>query len=155
MTNEVNLGKWLNELRTTDIPQVTGTLVRVQRYGWDEAEGEPDPKDIVGMCCLGIGEHLMGGKINDMVRRTLPKYTFAEWLDVRGDDTGSSDGSASLYVAWPNTILPRGYYDEEFYDQSRPADVDVEYIEVAELNDTFKLTFAEIADVIEYFGLVE
>lgn len=144
--NMDNVRIWVNELRTTGKPQTTERLARTL------------DTNKTGYCCLGIVEVLADSPESDesydedgpCFKNDLDKYpdenTFADtnlstfgrdWLGVKDDD--------------PTLDVPGEYI-------GRVARIDGgQGIEgaptCANLNDDWGLSFKEIADMLDYFGL--
>lgn len=114
-----NLDRWIEELRTTTLPQGRGQL-----------------KDDVGYCCLGIAEKLRGLTDHDMGSRCTPDQGLYDWLGVM---TTSMD----LELDWPVELMPK--------DMSPGRGG----ITATWLNDWAYLSFSQIADCLEYFGVKE
>lgn len=140
--NEQHVKEWIAALRDPDNKQITGTLAR--RLGHE---------DEVGYCCLGLGCEVAGIPVyidlpseiinsnNELVEVVktaddLPPFAFHRWL---GLDRLTDVGMGDVYVDWPD-LLDRG---------GEP----LSNLTCAELNDTAHLTFSQIADVLEYFGI--
>lgn len=130
------LKAWVDHLRATDLPQGSGSLAQL--------EG-----GVMHYCCLGVGCVLMGLEPTadghrlrfDLAALTAP-YAFIEWL---GFSAGSHLGEWDLSVDWTSGLhLPTTTRRGRLYKD----DLD----SVAALNDA-GFTFAQIADVVEYFGV--
>lgn len=147
--NIENVKKWTNTLRTTEHEQVSHVLI-----GMDGGTGE-----VTGMCCLGIGEVECMGKtitakqvhdvymprVNGEQRSNgLPGSDFVRWLGatvVGGEDAAKSD----VRLDTPEDFTVRAGEDLD--------DEEYEHVTASLLNDDFHLTFAQIADMIDYFGV--
>lgn len=144
MTHSENMLKWIKFLRETDLPQTHGALSR-----WiDATEGK------AGYCCLGIGCEVSGVvKVERSRSKALRQAgyvayefdgevaiaprSFIEWLGLKFD-FGPDIRRGNLRVLWPEGLA--GLDDELPYN-------------LTDLNDRLQLTFSQIADVIEYFGV--
>lgn len=149
MVNQAHLNKWLHALRTTDKPQAQQQLAgRVESHGGD-----------LGYCCLGIGCVVMGleptyeklneydfnyveGEPDDFTRvtfegePTIAPSTFGAWLGIEEYDEPGID---------PELSIP--------WEYDRRTSKHREMVTCAGLNDDWRLTFSQIADMIAYFGL--
>lgn len=135
---------WTQELRTTDAGQATRVLERF------EADGT------VSRCCLGVGcrmvedmpteryEHEKGFITLFDGNDVLPPEWWIDWLYGEEAEPGGSALGRDLGVDWPEGLADRdGYWflkDEVIGT-------------FAGLNDHSGLTFAQIADVVDYFGV--
>lgn len=128
-----NVKTWVAALRDPNNHQVRGALRRD-----------------AGHCCLGLGYELSGGTLNRISRyqelwttpsgySSLPPTTFHEWLGVRSRSGLTDD----VYLDWPEDLPFR---EHEFVP-------DPQHVNLAGLNDDALLTFPQIADLIDYFGL--
>lgn len=128
-----NLKAWIHELRTTDKYQGQEYLV---------SSGRSSNGDNPSFCCLGIGELLRGASFTEMLHSDAAYVTrdFVDWLGIAVEDEPDDWKSYSydLAIDWPRSIVHR--------DSSVGATC-------VWLNDNAKLTFSQIADVIEYFGI--
>lgn len=146
--NQENLETWLREMETTDKPQAEKQLCEVVEVG---ADGEPK----FGFCCLGLGSAIVpsiGFRFNserpahvgDMGyfdgESELAPPAFARWLgvEVRGGELDSD-----VFIDYPSDLAD--------HTTGRPLRI---CATAAMLNDA-GLTFAQIAQTIRYFGLVE
>lgn len=137
--NHDNINKWVEFLRTTDLPQ-----------------GQKRLRSEEGYCCLGIGCVVAGIEaVSDFDRHafgehrcdSLAPYEFMEWLGISYDPE-YSDQEFDLVIDWPEEMTLR-------VSRYSSSDIQAEYSGVwtlAKLNDS-GFTFAQIADVIEYFGI--
>lgn len=144
MKNE-NITRWVNDLATTDAEQAQGALCYI------DAEGR------TAYCCLGKGSMLVpdmptlfpdfgdpdydvnASKVRFGYDREddLAPREFMKWLGYEeGIDT---ECSFNVFIDFPE-------------DLRDPKDTVLHYFGAADLNDS-GFTFAEIADVIRYFGL--
>lgn len=142
--NQSRIKEWTDTLRTTKIPQTRSTLVEV-RHGK------------TSMCCLGVGEVLCaGGRIvvtedvdvaildpqgtlREELNPDLP-VLFLRWLGLDVEDR------------WDLQIdLPQPFYVRPPYDWQTP--YALSRMTVAALNDNYRLTFSQIADMVDYFGI--
>lgn len=142
MVNLDNVRKWTTALRETNSPQTQGRLAR------DLGGGE------IGYCCLGLGCEVAGIPSRSQVfggdepvihyagSSDLAPRGFHDWLDngqTRGD----------VHLDWPH----RHY--EQRYDESATYGNPWMGWTCAGLNDDCGLTFSQIADMIDYFGIKE
>lgn len=155
MVNLTNLHLWTQELRTTQRQQVNGVLGKIVAVNQD---GDP----VVGNCCLGVGTELAGvtpefpesfdDDRDEYVpagegdygyydgEHEFPPSAFFHWLDLdRGEEQ-------DLQIDWPVNRFGLPVYICR--DGSEPMNWTA-----ATLNDGLKLPFAQIADVIDYFGV--
>lgn len=150
--NEPHVRQWTTVLRSTPSPQVTGTLV-------DEVV-DTSGHLVPGFCCLGIGQKVAGIPLNhsedpdpdEGERRwqftegdDLPSERFLRWLGV---DRVEGFGDSDVDVDWPVELVDREGYPYLASNVSPGGG-----LTCASLNDTTKLTFAQIADVVDYFGV--
>lgn len=147
-----NFDKWIEVLRTTDLPQVTGSL-RAQRY--EDGRGPTD----IGYCCLGVACTLLpeGGALLDNASTlgiTLAPYPAVEWLglsnmvsDHRAETWENERAGFDFYLDLPDTYLDRPD-DNMASDEGYP----YEDITAAGMNDE-GFTFSQIADMFAYFGV--
>lgn len=149
MKNERTL-QWAGALYATEIPQVKRYLAL---RGGDE---------VTGACCLGIGcltagltpiptkcgtetESVLVFAFDGEDNKQLPPTPFLEWLGLdtlnEGDEPGDDEHTTewSLMPEWGVLKDPEGSRYAMTYDN---------------LNDALGLTFAQIADVVRYFGVV-
>lgn len=154
MVNLDNLRRWTQELRTTTRGQTTGYLGQVQAVNADGTL-------VIGNCCLGIGTELAGVQPDDTTYVTedgherepyagdildylgnqeFPPEAFYEWLEVASESTGD------LLIDWPKDESGMPYYTCR--DGEEPM-----LWSASNLNDRLHLTFSQIADVIDYFGV--
>jgi hypothetical protein len=155
MTNESHFRQWVNELRTTDKVQANGRLARFKEEGVSDSG--------VGYCCLGIVEVLAESPLYDQPDdeglcflnkqpegyRHEPVYadnllsTYGrEWLGTTEEDL-TLDVPLE-YIKRETTVAddPRSRYQGI---SSCPT--------CAGLNDDWQLTFPQIADMLDYFGV--
>lgn len=160
-----NILTWANELATTDKTQAPGALCLL--YG----DGRKS------YCCLGLGSTLVPGmqtnkqqaidlvlgvkpqvkvQFGQLGVDTLAPIEFMKWL---GYDMSSSnpDTDYDVYFDIPDDIKERSAWDREASDDGGNTHYDNECgllrkNSAASLNDD-GLTFAQIADIILYFGL--
>jgi hypothetical protein len=140
-TSRRNFDRWLHELRTTPLAQCGQTLFDTGADG-----------TITAACCLGIGTLLVPGVDARLsVGASFAPDNFAVWLGIPGASGVRYDEGVNLIVDWPEH-LTLGYtepHDDEHDSQFSPYS---DAISAAELNDEWNLTFAQIADVFDYFG---
>lgn len=148
-----NMKMWVNALRTTSTPQAKERLA-----SYDE-EGQ------VGYCCLGFGCKIAGIERRDLdflpdwvaesrepvaalfgagEAETLAPVEFMKWLGLVGDDVRESEWD--LRVLWPESGWPTTRLGRTFVDGGSGIGT------LAALNDS-GFTFAQIADIIDYFGV--
>lgn len=134
-----NVKTWVAALRDPSKKQVRGALKR---------DG--------GNCCLGLGcevmglepvfdqdTHVWGYRADaDMDFGYLPPMEFHHWLGI--EPLGGSD---DVYIDWPVDLLLADGYTENSQDGFVPV------LGCAVLNDTVGLSFSQIADLIDYFGV--
>lgn len=138
--------QWIESLRHTNLEQANGTLLRATRYHIEAA------------CCLGVG-CLLVPHVNpfNLVGDALPPHSFIEWLGLNLDVEGvvQSDGEqADLIPDWPAEGLTlRDLKNPTIEHPDGQFDPGVERTTAASLNDSWKLTFPQIADVFDYFGI--
>lgn len=124
------IGLWIKTLRTTTKGQATGKLAN---------------RDQTSMCCLGIGYDMMPGRSTDVEKfwtLNYPREEFYEWLMQR-ENIGIRDqygSSGDLFIDWGDLRDRNGM----LLVSTAPASV---------LNDGMHLTFRQIADVVEHFGV--
>lgn len=151
--DEDRFNKWVHTLRTTDKPQAKGHLC-VEEGG------------VRSYCCLGIGAELAG----------VPETA------VRHLGAPGKEGKALVYFGECGDLAPPGFLDWLDFDWSDPdtevevadgADIELDtgsllmrpatpgaagagvgHFTAAGLND-IGLTFSQIADMLDYFGIVE
>lgn len=148
--NTEHVKRWTAALRTTNIEQTTGqlglTLAGVTR-----------------MCCLGFGCTLVP-EVQGLIT----------WQDV-GEDVDSVDSAMVVDLEdgeWSDSMPPKEFHvwlgatvqgglhagdvlpdwTNEWYD--REGVTYLATLPCAKLNDNVGLTFAQIADVVDYFGVV-
>lgn len=131
-----NMEAWLNELRTTNEPQADGVLY-----------------DGSGYCCLGIGEKLRGHNLDDGAGHDiLASPDFIHWLGLELDERGEDIISDQDYTPYSYDIFidyPSKEFPMRLDNRIRPT---LE-VSASTMNDTLDLTFAQIADMISYFGV--
>lgn len=152
MVNLDNLRRWTQELRTTDRAQTTGYLGKIE-------DVKADGTLVIGNCCLGIGTELAGvkpdatyvnedgehhepyaGDIQDYLgNQEFPPEPFFDWLEVASDERGD------LLIDWPRDANGEAVY---WTDEHEPM-----LWSASNLNDDLHLTFSQIADVVDYFGV--
>lgn len=156
--NEEHMNQWLTALRSGEFTQGTSCLAMVT----DPDNAENDLKSSAEFCCLGVAAYLCESDIR------LPRWTndgvvvhqggvcfdgdtelapgrVANWLGFPGfDDYGSGEDRVDFLPDWGgirdrDSLLLRGGFHR---------------MTVSRLNDT-GMTFAQIADVLDYFGIAE
>lgn len=140
-----NITAWVNDLATTDAEQAQGALCYT------------DPEGRKAYCCLGKGSTLVPGlqifepergdseydtsvvkvKFGDAQEDDLAPREFMEWLGY--EEGVKSECAFNVFVDFPDYL-------------TSPNDTKLRYFGAADLNDA-GFTFAQIADVIRYFGL--
>jgi len=154
--------EWLDSLATTEDPQARGHLAA-------------DTDNGLGYCCLGHGCTVAGIDMvvlpllddhGNEITETDPAWVdseqryafagatdlapdrFAHWLGLDDHDKFEVD----ITVAWPmNPPLTAPPSDDtEAYPDGMPYHEDL--ATASNLNDRGRLTFAQIADVLRYFG---
>ena len=126
--------KWTAALRSGDYAQTSGFLNRPKDDEGCGAEGCCPPKP-AGFCCLGV--------LTDVVMKSMPEV--GKWNEegrfcVTDEDFGTGD------------FLPKVIRDITGISASDPIlkhDDDGDSVSASSCNDTEKLTFAQIADLIE------
>lgn len=130
--NTENWEAWLHDLETTDAAQISGQLRGL------------DDDSRVGYCCLGRACAVKGLTIHgngyEGMYSLLP-VSVVVWLGIDpASDLDPTEGY-DLLVDWPEDLhAPNGV---PYLDGLHGA---------TDLNDTAKLTFAQIADVFRHFG---
>ena len=139
--NDENLKRWTHELRTTKRPQAREQLAARKSDG------------SYAYCCLGIGERLVGRSPGSMTHEGCPSTSFVKWLgvdvpsiEVYNEEMGHDPDEADyrtwdLELDWPAELSPR--------------DFGFDAVTAVHLNDTMHLTFPQIADCVDYFGIKE
>jgi hypothetical protein len=122
--NTEHVEQWLQELETTDLPQITG-LIAGPACGGKR-----------GHCCLGIAEGLRLGSFTEVPEVPLAGDELAHWFGLWEDNPA---------LDWPAELWPRASEDSN----ATP----LHAITAAWLNDGARLTFKQIAQTIRYFGL--
>lgn len=151
-----NIKTWTDALRTTELGQTTATLGSI---------GEDDKQKV---CCLGLGCLVAptietewvggGGESGNFLyvdgQNNLPPIEFHDWLGLDIADLASDDGNDVL-LDWPMpeigaliSLCPEN--TDRWRDRTGRA---FRLYSCAGLNDEVGLTFSQIADVIDYFGL--
>lgn len=131
--------QWTKHLRETNLRQNTGRLFGVQ--------GD----EIVSGCCLGIcllgfkGREFIDNQhlLNAVMSRDVPQ---ALGLPEFGEQTGNP---GDVYLDWPKNLWPMKSVDSR---QDPPPEWP--NIGASWLNDYARCTFSQIADLVDYFGLV-
>lgn len=138
MTVGRNFRKWIAELRTTDKTQCKGQL---------HVEGD-------GYCCLGIGYAMLPNHSPEELRhRRLAPPAFLRWLGFEHVSGLDED----VQIDWLDNFETQG---KRGIIEGSPEELDVgvpyskDMGGAAELNDE-GFTFAQIADVLNYFGVKE
>jgi len=149
---------WVNELRTTDKPQIDGVLKKVDKAG-----------NTIGYCCLGVwcemamerGTNLdvtfgfdVLGYLNvsfDQNWSDLPPRA-QEALDVFNSDPRIAIKNLKYDYGLPNHTVYGIVDGEEFKQDTNPIYLIKDTL--ASLNDA-GFTFSQLADLIEYAGLTD
>jgi hypothetical protein len=129
---------WTDELRVTTTPQVRGNLAApVDQYS-ENSE--------IGACCLGVLECVrLGVEPKDLPNVGLPAPESAEWLGVV-NNVPPHVKMVNFNIDYPYDLRVSVGIDA----------VDVEYIlSATAMNDDLCLTFSQIADMVDYFGISE
>jgi hypothetical protein len=155
-----NLDKWIADLRTTDAPQCTGSLSEFVAWTVDPPEDEAEfvEYDVVGYCCLGRGEVARGATFEGQhtVGMDLATREFIDWLGVEYDehhdrDVHDGDGSDYCNCGWDLVLdVPDQYSVGTPVTNVLPSRMPVV---ASNLNDSWHLTFPQIADMVAYFGI--
>jgi hypothetical protein len=157
MVNLTNLHLWTQELRTTTRQQVNGVLGKIVAVN-------PDGEPVVGNCCLGVGTELAGATPefpesfdddrDEYVpagegdygyyegEHEFPPSAFFDWLGIDGY-------GQDLQIDWP--IGDEAYLRRDS-DDLVTISPQMQWT-ASGLNDEVKLTFSQIADVVDYFGV--
>jgi hypothetical protein len=154
-----NWQAWLDNLRSTDTPQVRERLT-----GFVPAEGprdevlpEPPPKDErdnwrQGYCCLGLGAEQ--AEVDFDFDAGLAPFGFIQWLGFEEDARALTDypeeSSWDLVLDFDTDAYPQQGREDEHSDEVPEYD---SAPTAAWLNDEAGLTFAQIADMLDYFGV--
>lgn len=129
--NEANLAAWTAKLRDPEMKQGRETLIQP---AYDE-DGETVLED--RYCCLGVG--CLVADPEDRWAWTgedLPPVSFHRWLGITPrTDEPQSDVQVNLPFPFRGGTLPWGD------------------IGCSTLNDGLGLTFSQIADLLDYFGV--
>ena len=143
MSNIEHVKEWTTALRSGAYQQVDATLCKTL--------DPTDPDTGVAYCCLGVAAVLAGATVevytddggedvtyyeaNMSDGQDLPGQQTHQWLGIaEGDDNSEKD----VAIDWP----PLLDQDGKPYTMT-----------CAALNDNLDLTFEQIADVVDYFGI--
>lgn len=167
--NIENLRTWTEALRSGAYDQVDGTLAK-------QEEGEKK----IAYCCLGVGCVLAGvphekrahvcdsdeedwcesgghGEVKHLFgaecATDLPPAEFHDWLGL-ANEGGVLGGD--VYLDWPveyQTLTTQGPKPSESYPGHRTQPLNQAAMTCANLNDSLRLSFPQIADMIDYFGV--
>lgn len=150
-----NLTRWVEALRSGYYQQSTGSLC--------QSEKTEEGTEYTGYCCLGVAEVLRLMDPNPM--GGLPHAELAEWLGIELDpDALDSPDEWDLRIAVPSTITA-----DQLRDLLDDGDVltanyqkllhNIQHthqgITATSLNDEYLLSFKQIANLIEQFGIYE
>ena len=129
---------WTKTLRYGDLTQVRGTISM-----WvSDLDGH---KTLAGVCAVGAGMYAMGDTTpggGSLLGASEPRE-FVEWLG--GGAFFDEEAPVTVCIDWPDDALdPVGLLYMN----------DADMISIVGLNDSLDLTFEQIADVIDYFGIV-
>lgn len=132
--NKERVALWVNELRTTTIPQGRNYLTCVDEYG-----------NITAACCLGIA--------SELARKHLP--TLSVKTAFREDNAGHMN-RIRTYDDAP-LVLPEKVSDWFGFEYGDPsvAVAGMPSMACSALNDTQRWTFHQIADALEATYLQE
>lgn len=145
--------RWIAALRSGNYPQVKGTLCR-----WDESDPDRQPT-AEGYCCLGVlAETMQPGA-------TAPNFTgydaMAGWCsegggglqyeDELGEEFISRHKMSVLYEEAPEAVLAFREKLKITPAVSSTGDPNTWDTVLMNLNDSGKVTFNEIADLIEEY----
>lgn len=136
MTDTIKL--WTTELRTTHVPQAKFRLANKARI---------DGRMEVGACCLGILEAQREGcTVEDLSRsEALPPRAVAAYLGVEMTNPRNL-GADRVDLLIDYTYDARLDWDDD--------EVHEDYeMWCSGLNDNLELTFSQIADMVDYFGI--
>lgn len=140
--NTTNVRKWVDYLRSGRYKQANGQLAKV------------DKKGNKSYCCLGVGcvaMGLRGHRDGDALKYrgfdSMPPKKFHDWLGVtlRDDDAVEGDVFLDIPKRHPGNHRPIKIFTNRDGTEIEDA--------CASLNDTLQLSFDQIADMIDYFGL--
>lgn len=149
-----NIKRWTNELRVTDLPQAKAMLavLRVE----DSGDSDARPENTVGYCCLGIGCLVAGIDSSKVDRLGLDEQVLIEYLTFDGEDRlAPTSFAAWLGFGWGSD----GWMTSKIQTlvlaapELRLLDGDRLDSPLTILNDNWDLTFPQIADCIDYFGV--
>lgn len=153
--NQENVARWLWELRHGDHEQARARLGVLY-------SGMAGHHSSRGYCCLGVGCLVAEVEVTERgdylgfgrFRATLTApVEFHRWLGVVDEDRSLNGGEADIYIDWPDSVGSGDiHYDRREDDYEADSNGIMEWTASA-LNDECSLTFSQIADVIEYFGL--
>lgn len=163
MKNE-RTAAWAEDLRTTTAPQVRGHLAAPY-------VGVEGGEEVIGYCCLGRGCEVAGiERVKDLDvnnsrifsylgAKALPPREFARWLGFPKEEVGRHVGEVSLLIDFPHTLRTQcseheicdGEQSSSCFSEEYMSDDDAS--SCAQLNDQLYLTFAQIGDLVRYFGV--
>lgn len=144
--NQENVATWTAALRSGAYEQTDGTMVRMV--------DNRDADSRLTYCCMGVAAVEAGATVS-VYREGLdedgafyeaycqdgadmPGRVTRSWL---GLDVDMDDSEQDIHIDWPEGLL------------SRSDKMPLDSITCSGLNDTLHLTFPQIADVIDYFGI--
>lgn len=145
-----NMELWIAALRSGEYEQITGTL-----------SCDTNTAGVIGYCCLGVAEVLR--EEDERPAGGLPHYELADWLGVYiNKDELENPDEWDPRIDIPHTITKERLL--EVLDVEQTSDnLDALFREVrasqgvraSALNDEYVLNFAQIANLIEAFGIKE
>lgn len=150
-----NLTRWVEALRSGEYKQSIGSLC--------QNEMTEEGVQYTGYCCLGVAEMLRLD--DDQPKGGLPHAELAEWLGISLDaDALPSPDEWDLRIAVPSTITADqlrdllddgGVLNENYRKLLHNIQHTHQGISATSLNDQYLLSFKQIANLIERFGIYE
>lgn len=144
--NEENLALWLEALRSGKYEQTDSRLA--VKY----------PDGPIRYCCLGVGCEVAGVERIDVtddegkptgeyafgkVQATdLAPLDFIEWLGLSPDAT-----TGDVFIDWPDEYALLSRQEQDSILLTRDS------MSCANMNDSFDMSFEQIADMLAYFGV--
>lgn len=153
--NQENEARWLYELRHGNHEQARAQLGVL----YSTPAGHHSSR---GYCCLGVGclvaeievtergDYLHFGRFG--ANLTAP-VEFHRWLGVVPEDRSLNGIEADIYIDWPDSPGSGEIHYDRREDDNDADNQGFMMWTASALNDECHLTFSQIADVIEYFGL--